>query len=236
MTNFIRLQYAEFLEEYTDMALFLGHIGTDQIFTAKNIEDIDGLTLSAGRDQVCDSVLPFLYSIGLSLKDIAEIYNVWLVGNSPYEFETEEEFHEENIANVMDAINFDLSEFISNIFYYIEKEQNDKGQDLTEAFLDYLGLEAFTVGYSPWSLVVTYKGCNKEFYDDLYNGWNFYDLVSIDETGEVLDSIGAVYARNEKELTEAVSDYFGFEKFKLIDNEEADVFNITKAVQTITYK
>lgn len=236
MTNFIKLQYAEFLEDYTDGALFLGKISTDQIFTAKNIEEIDGLLGDAGRDQVCDSVLPFLHSIGLSGDDVAELYNVWLVGNSPDDYETAEEFQEENTANVMDAINFDLPGFINNIFYYIECERNNKGEDLTEAFLSYLGLEAFTVGYSPWSLVVTYKGCNREFYDDLYNGWNFYDLIEVDKYGDIIEAIGGFYIRNEQELRDAVRDHFGLDEFKLIDNEEADGFNLPKAETITTYE
>lgn len=233
MTNFIKLQYAEFLEDFTDGALFLGAIGSDQIFSTKNIEEIDGLT--AGRGTVSDSVLPFLESVGYTFTDVAELYNVCLVGNDPDDYETAEEFEEENEINLMDAIDCDTSAFINDMLYYIECEQNN-GIDLTEAFLDFLGLETFTVGYSPWSLVVTYKGANREFYEDLYNGWNFYDLVQVDQHGELIDIIGGFYIRNEKELYDAVAGNFGLEEFKLINNEEAGAFNLPKAKTITTYE
>lgn len=233
MTNFIKLQYAEFLEDYTDGALFLGAIGSDQIFSTKNIEEIDGLT--AGSGTVSDSVLPFLESVGYTFTDVAELYNVCLVGNDPDDFETAEEFEEENEINVMEAVDCDTSAFINDMLYYIECEQNN-GINLTEAFLDFLGLETFTVGYSPWSLVVTYKGANREFYEDLYNGWNFYDLVQVDQHGELIDIIGGFYIRNEKELYDAVAGNFGLEEFKLINNEEAGAFDLPKAKTITTYE
>lgn len=235
MTNFIKLQYAEFLEDYTDGALFLGAVGPDQIFSTKNIEEINGLLETAERYTIQESALSFFESIGYSEKDIAELYNTCLVGNDPDDFETAEEFEEENEINLMDAVNFDTSAFITDIIYYAECEKND-GVNLTEKFLNYLGLEAFTVGYSPWSLVVTSKDSDREFYEDLYNGWNFYDLIEVDEHGELIDIIGGFYIRNEKELYDAVVGNFGIEEFKLIDNEEAGVFNLPKAETITTYK
>ena len=233
MTNFIKLQYAEFLEDFTDGALFLGAVGPDQIFSTKNIEEIDGLT--AGRGTVSDSVLPFLESVGYTFTDVAELYNVCLVGNDPDDYETAEEFEEENEINVMEAVDCDTSAFINDMLYYIECEQNN-GIDLTEKFLDFLGLETFTVGYSPWSLVVTYKGSNREFYEDLYNGWNFYDLIMVDQYGNMIDAVGGFYIRNEKELYDVVADHFGLEEFKLVDNDEADGFDLPKAETITTYK
>lgn len=236
MTNFIKLQYAEFLEDYTDGALFLGAVGPDQIFNTDNINQINGLLETAERYTIQESVLSFFESIGYSEKDIAELFNTCLVGNDPDDYETAEDFEEENEINLMDAINFDLSDFINNMFYYIECEQHIELGSLTEKFLNYLGLEAFTVGYSPWSLVVTYKDSDREFYEDLYNGWNFYDLIEVDEHGELIDIIGGFYIRNEKELYDAVVGNFGLEEFKLIDNEEAGVFNLPKAETITTYK
>lgn len=236
MTNFIKLQYAEFLEDYTDGALFLGAVGSDQIFSTKNIEEIDGLLGDAGRGTVSDSLLPFFKSVGYTFTDVAELYNVCLIGNDPDDYETAEEYEEENEINLMEAVDCDTSAFINDMFYYIEKDQNNKGEELTGAFLDYLGLETFTAGYSPWSRVVTYKGSNQEFYEDLYNGWNFYDLIEVDQYGELVDIIGGFYIRNDQELREAIRDHFGLEEFKLIDNDEADAFNVTKAETITTYK
>ena len=235
MTNFIKLHYAEFLEDFTDGALFLGAIGTDQIFSTKNIEEINGLLGNAGRGTIAESLLPFLESVGYTFTDIAELYNAYVIGNDPDDFETAEEFEEENEINLMDAVDCDTSAFINDMLYYIECERNN-GINLTEKFLDYLGLEAYTVGYSPWSLVVTCKGSNREFYEDLYNGYNFYDLVQVNQHGELIDIIGGFYIRNEKELYDAVVGNFGIDEFKLIDNDEADAFKLPKAETITTYK
>lgn len=243
MTNFIKLEYTEFLEDFKDTALFLGEIATDQIFHPYNVKQIERLLTSeqgtvcpSTQESLAENILPFFESIGYSEKDIAELFNTCLVGNDPDDYETAEEFEEENEINLMDAINFDLPDFINNMFYYIECERNKKGEDLTEKFLNYLGLEAFTVGYSPWSLVVTSKDSDREFYEDLWNGWNFYNIVVTDKYGEFEDVIGGLYIRNDQELREAVSDYFGFDSFKLIDNEEADAFNVPKAKAVTTYE
>lgn len=236
MTNFIKLQYSEFLDDYTDDALFLGDVGTDQIFHPYNVNQINGLLESLERYTIQESVLSFFESIGYSEKDIAELYNTCLVGNDPDDYENAEEFEEENESNLMDAVDCDTSAFITDMFYYIECEQNKKGEDLTEKFLDYLGLQAFTVGYSPWSLVVTYKDSDREFYEDLYNGWNFYDLIEVDEHGELVDIIGCFYIRNDQELQQAVEENFGLEEFKLIDNDEADGFDLPKAETITTYE
>ena len=236
MTNFIKLQYTEFLDDYTDGALFLGEIATDQIFFTKNIKEINGLLEDAGRSTVSESMLPFFESIGYSEKDVAELYNTCLVGNAPEDFETTEDFEEENESNLMDAVDCDTSAFINDMFYYIECERNKKGEDLSEKFLNYLGLETFTVGYSPWSLVVTYKDSDREFYEDLYNGWNFYDLIEVDQYGELVDIIGGFYICNDQELTQAVEENFGLEEFKLIDNDEAYGFNVPKAETITTYE
>lgn len=233
MTNFIKLQYAEFLEDYTDGALFLGAIGMDQIFSHNNLVEIDGLLAGAGRDTLAESILPFFKGVGYTLTDIAELYNAYVIGDDPDDFEDAEEFADHIEINLMEAVDCDTSAFINDMLYYIGRAEVEL---LTEKFLDYLELETYTVGYSPWSRVVTYKGSNQEFYEDLYNGWNFYDLVQVDQHGELIDIIGGFYIRNEKELYDAVTENFGLDEFKLINNEEAGAFDLPKAETITTYK
>ena len=157
------------------------------------------------------------------------------MGDDPDDFENSEEFEDNNITNTMEAIEYNCGEFLTDTFYYIECEQNN-GINLTEKFLDFLGLQTFTVGYSPWSRVVTFKEHDQEFYNDLWNGWNFYDVAAVDEQGEVIDAIGWIYARTDQELRDAVKVYFGFDGFKLIANEAAQCFDIEKAETIIHYK
>ena len=235
MTNFIELQFADDLENYTDQAVFLGDITQDNIFHPYNVNQINNLLKIIERGTIQENILPFLESVGYHIEALAELYNTCVVGDDPDDFENSEEFEDNNITNTMEAIEYNCGEFLTDTFYYIECEQNN-GINLTEKFLDFLGLQTFTVGYSPWSRVVTFKEHDQEFYNDLWNGWNFYDVAAVDEQGEVIDAISWIYARTDQELRDEVKGYFGFDNFKLINNEAAQCFDIEKAETTTTYK
>ena len=236
MTNFIELQFADDLENYTDQAVFLGAIQQDMLFLSNFNDQIDELLSIEGNKPIRESILPFLEKIGYSADDVAELYNAYHIGDDPDDFETADEFKDNNIINMQDAINHSCGEFINDILYYIHWDSNNNEPDLNERFLDYLGLQTFTVGYSPWSRVVTFKEQGPEFYNDLWNGWNFYDMAAVDEEGEVIDAIGWIYARTDQELRDEVKVYFGFDNFKLINNEAAQCFDIEKAETITTYK
>ena len=235
MTNFIELQFADDLENYTDQAVFLGAIQEYDILNNNNIGRINDLLEAYERYTIQESTLSFFESVGYPINRLAELYNTCIVGDDPDDFENSEEFEDNNITNTMEAIEYNCGEFLTDTFYYIECEQNN-GIDLTEKFINYLGLQTFTVGYSPWSRVVTFKEQSPEFYNDLWNGWNFYDVAAVDEQGEVIDAIGWIYARTDQELRDEVKVYFGFDGFKLINNEAAQCFDIEKAETITTYK
>ena len=235
MTNFIELQFADDLENYTDQAIFLGATQEYDILSNNNIGRINDLLEAYERRTIQEGILSFFESVGYHIDALAELYNTCIVGDDPDDFENSEEFEDNNITNTMEAIEYNCGEFLTDTFYYIECEQNN-GINLTEKFLDFLGLQTFTVGYSPWSRVVTFKDHDTEFYNDLWNGWNFYDVAAVDEEGEVIDAVGWIYARTDQELRDEVKAYFGFDSFKLIDNEAAALFDIELAETITQYK
>lgn len=235
MTNFIKLQFADDLENYTDKAVFLGAIQEYDILNNINIGRINDLLETYERYTIQESTLSFFESVGYPINRLAELYNTCIVGSDPDDYPDSETFEENNIWNMKDAIDYNCGEFLTDMIYYIECEQNN-GINLTEKFIDYLGLQTFTVGYSQWSRVVTFKGQNPDFYNDLWNGWNFYDVAAVDEQGEVIDAIGWIYARTDQELRDEVKGLFRFDSFKLVDNEAAIGFDIEKAENITTYK
>ena len=235
MTNFIELQFADDLENYTDQAIFLGAIQEYDILNNNNIGRINDLLETYGNSTIEENILSFFESVGYNIVALAELYNTCIVGSDPDDYPDSETFEENNIWNMKDAIEYSCGEFLTDVIYYIECEQNN-GINLTEKLLDHLGLQTFTVGYSPWSRVVTFKEHDQEFYNDLWNGWNFYDVAAVDEQGEVIDAIGWIYARTDQELRDEVKGYFRFDNFKLINNEAAQCFDIEKAETTTTYK
>ena len=235
MTNFIELQFADDLENYTDQAVFLGAITHDRIFSTDNIYRINDLLEAYGRGTIEKNILPFFNSVGYSLSALAELYNACVIGDDPEGFDTLEDYEDSNIANVKDAIAYDCGEFLTDMLYYVRNERTSS-DDMTEAFIDFLGLQAFTVGYSQWSYAITFKEHDRAFYNDLWNGWNFYDLLAVDDQGQTVDAVGSWYIQTDQELRDAVKDCFGFDSFKLIDNEAATLFDIEKAETITQYK
>ena len=234
MTNFIKLEHVNYIDNCKDSAVFLGAITHDRIFSTDNICSINDLLEAYGRGTIEKNILPFFNSVGYSISALAELYNACIIGDDPEEFDTLEDYEDSNIANVKDAIAYDCGEFLIDMFYYVKCERTSS-DDLIEAFIDYLGLQAFTVGYSPWSYVITFKEYDRAFYNDMWEGWNVYDLISVNEQGETLETVGWFYIRNDQELRDAVEGCFGFDSFKLINNEAASGFDIEKAETVITY-
>lgn len=93
-----------------------------------------------------------------------------------------------------------------------------------------------TVGYSPWSYYIAYKDVEYNFISDLYEGWNWYTISLWSENGDILDSVGWVYAPNIEELDTVISDYFGLESdsYYLIDNMYTEYFDKPKVKEFIT--
>ena len=119
------------------------------------------------------------------------------------------EYYEE----LEDFINEDEQYFLDEIF----------GGDTTviEDFFQANDLEFSTVGYSPWSYVLYAKDLEHDYVNDVYEGWNFYSIATLDEQGDVIDSLGFVYLGGQYTLEEVVKDNFGIEDFFLVDNDES---------------
>ena len=233
MENFIKVQDATFLENFTDGVVYLPEVLEKDIFERGSIEKINELLQEAGRGTVEENITPFFKSLGLTLEETAKKYNDYMVGEDPEDFEDLEEFEDECIINFEDVRDYEPGQLIDNMFYYMEQEGYS---NLADKFIDFLDLQTFTVGYSQWATAVTYKGDGREFYQDLWDGYNFYDLSLHNAEGELLDSVGGFYLRSTADLQEAVESYFGLTEFKLIDNMEADNFEIEKAETITMYK
>lgn len=79
-------------------------------------------------------------------------------------------------------------------------------------YLNYIGFDAGTVGYSPWSYYLASPMYGDDYINDLWNGYNFYDLFLYDlEKG--LDDydcvIVQVYAPSLYDLRCEIATHFG---------------------------
>ena len=120
-----------------------------------------------------------------------------------------------------------LEDFLSiDPEFFIEKILDAPGKVFE--FFESNGLQIGTVGYSPWSNFIAPMDVSKSFIRDLWEGWNFYTLILLDENGEVKDSSYEVYIPDTEELKEVVYNYFGITDFYLVDNNEASYMDIKK--------
>ena len=154
-----------------------------------------------------------------------EILKDYGYGDYIYDLEELEKFT--NLQDYIDAFSeIDLLDFFSDV------DDNEFIENLCTKNNCQFG----TVGYSPWSYYIAYKSVEYSFIRDLYEGWNWYVISLWSEDGDMLDSLGSVYAPNIEELDSVVSDYFGLEpdNYYLIDNMYTQYFDKPKVKEFIT--
>lgn len=146
-------------------------------------------------------------------KDLAE-----LVKQLQDDYIDEEDL--ENFETIEDFMYEDEGYFLDEIF--------EGDTRIIEDFFQANDLEFSTVGYSPWSYVLYAKDLEHSYVNDIYEGWNFYSIATLDAQGDVEDSIGFVYLGGEYTLEEAVEDNFGIEDFFLVDNDASSYIDHKK--------
>ena len=94
-------------------------------------------------------------------------------------------------------------------------------------YLKSLNLAIGSVGYSPWGEYVCIASCeDNHFYNDLWNGYNFYDALVYDEDGDIIDSCCNFYLPDSKKDIDEVLYTFGLDKEStyLVDNDASQYF------------
>ena len=200
--NIIELQYED------------GYWDTDMFADIKYFDSFNGLELVKKANEI--------YSEGLGEEErtSSEMIKNWykdekdlaeLVKQLQDDYIDEEDL--ENFETIEDFMYEDEGYFLDEIF--------EGDTRIIEDFFRANDLEFTTVGYSPWSFVLYAKDLEHDYVNDVYEGWNFYSIATLDEQGDVEDSIGFVYLGGQYTLDEAVKDNFGIEDFFLVDNDES---------------
>ena len=172
-----------------------------------------------------------LLSVKHLLKHAEDEFNEYLEDQYSWYYDedecTFEEFKEEFI--IEDDFNYELYEFLID---YVPDDQ-------VEWILNEIGVTIGTVGYSPWSYYIALEDIKHEFIDDLYNGYNIYDIVQYDIEGNPLDSLGWVYAPKEIDLINTIKDYFIVDDkddhIYLVENEASAYIKHEKIKKVETY-
>lgn len=200
--NIIELQYED------------GYWDTDMFTDIKYFDSFNGLELVKKANEI------YTEGLGEEERTSSEMIKNWykdekdlaeLVKQLQDDYIDEEDL--ENFETIEDFMYEDEGYFLDEIF--------EGDTEIIEDFFRANDLVFSTVGYSPWSYVLYAKDLDHSYVNDVYEGWNFYSIATLDVQGDVEDSIGFVYLGGQYTLEEAVKDNFGIEDFFLVDNEES---------------
>ena len=102
-----------------------------------------------------------------------------------------------------------------------------------------LGIKLGIAGYSPWSYYIASDVYSDEFINDMYNGYNWYDIIQYSNEGEFLDSCSGFYITNEKELIQTIKcNFFTDDKDEniyLVENDASAYIEHEKIKTVETY-
>ena len=200
--NIIELQYED------------GYWDTDMFTDIKYFDSFNGLELVKKANEI------YTEGLGEEERTSSEMIKNWykdekdlaeLVKQLQDDYIDEEDL--ENFETIEDFMYEDEGYFLDELF--------GGDTEIIEDFFRANDLVFSTVGYSPWSYVLYAKDLDHSYVNDVYEGWNFYSIATLDAQGDVEDSIGFVYLGGQYTLEEAVKDNFGIEDFFLVDNEES---------------
>ena len=141
-----------------------------------------------------------------------------------------------------------LADFKDNFIkiYYVDFEYeildfivSDLDFNIVSDILCELGIKIGIAGYSPWSYFIASDVYSDEFINDMYNGYNWYDIIQYSDDGTFLDSCGGFYITNENELINTIKgNFFTDDKddtIYLVENEASAYIEHEKIKKVATY-
>lgn len=197
-----------------EMQYEVGYWGEDMFPNIKFFDSFNGVELIKYANEI------YTEGLGEEGRTTEEMIRNWFNNEKELE-EFIQQYREDYIDEEDWEYYEELEDFINEDEQYFLDEIFDRDTTVIEDFFQANDLEFSTVGYSPWSYVLYAKDLEHDYVNDIYEGWNFYSIATLDVQGEVIDSIGFVYLGGQYTLEEAVKDNFGIEDFFLVDNDES---------------
>lgn len=153
---------------------------------------------------------------------------------------TEKEFNkklEKIMLNNNDLItDYELSEEDKKYILDLKEDFNNYiTNDVLEELCNELSVYINTAGYSDWCYYIAPDSTYRSFANDLWDGYNFYDIAILDEKGRMMDSVSCCYITNEDELIHLVNDYFSIDEkdILLVKNAESQYFDFKKVKKQV---
>lgn len=218
MKKFIQLSNSDMSGYDTDYTLFFG--GQHLFFDVRDIENfMECMQKEFTRIKPLCSKTFYRYID--KMEDKKDIL-VNLVSYSNYELE-EEELELMECEELKMLLNewygeVDLKLLVDVYDYY----------DFVQGYIRYLRYKVGVAGYSQWSYYITVE--DESYVKDLYEGYNFYDMALLDESGKVVDSVDRAYIPNEEDLIKVIKFNYEIDEkdVVLVDNEEGKYFSLPK--------
>ena len=216
MKTIFELRNSEYInvEYFTDGVKFYSRLGYNDI--------LEFLTTHNKDD---------LLSVKHLLKHASDEFNAYLEDQYTWQYDEDECTFDEFKKEFIIEDDFDIE-----LYDFMISELNEKQ---LEAVLNEIGIKFGTVGYSPWGYYIALKDIKDDFIEDLYNGYNIYDITQYDENGIELDSLGWVYASKETDLINTIKDYFILDDkddfIYLVENDASMYINHDKIKKVETY-
>lgn len=121
-----------------------------------------------------------------------------------------------------------------NIDYSLPENEDSSITKIINYLLENNDIKYGRTGYSPWTHYITFDYMDYGYIQDLWEGYNHYDITLIDSvTGDMIDSICQCYILDDKELKTCILEHFGISEFYLVDNEASKYFHHDKKVKEV---
>ena len=128
-----------------------------------------------------------------------------------------------------------LEEDYKYILDYKEEFNQYITNEELEELCNELSLYIDTVGYSPWCYYIAPDEKYHQLANDLWNGYNFYDIDILDEKGGMVDCLANCYITSNEDLKIYADEYFGISEndILLVENSCSEYFDFKKVTKQV---
>lgn len=123
---------------------------------------------------------------------------------------------------------YELEE-IAELRDYEEGVMYQADDETLDGYIEHLGYNVGTVGYSQWAYYIALPDVPESYIRDCWEGWNWYAITQYNRDGDVVDTLGGVYAPTDEDIADAIADHFSFDgPALLVDNEDVRYSKLPK--------
>lgn len=220
MKNYIELRYCEWIEDCDDRVKFFDR--DDRELVSKIVEFTEYCNEYMTQLYKKMTIYNFIDFLEQSKMEDDVIKELWISYNDLWDKEEEDwsiyQIKLDMIDTYKNGSIEDLVKYVDNCF---------EVDDFLKPYIEFLGYQFGTVGYSPWAYYIAINKLEYNYIDDLWNGSRFYDVDLLDEQGEVIEGLCQCYLTSDEDLEILARREWKIDRdnINLIKNENSEFFN-----------